>query len=169
MELVSVRFRDCACPGTPHTGTDGADDGDIARFRPHLNYVGGVALVAAFQAGQVAAATGDIEGLATYVGPAYLRHGMVGWNLLDAEGNPVPFDAAKAVDELPFGDALGLVERADDLYGKAVLDPLAQRTANSSRRGRTNGNSQTSEIPTSSPRRPSRSARSSRAKASAGN
>ena len=34
-ENVPVRFRDCACPGTPH------EDGDIAELRPYLDYLGG--------------------------------------------------------------------------------------------------------------------------------
>lgn len=159
MELVSVRFRDCACPGAPHP------DGDVAYLRPHLNFAGGVAVVAALQQGSEAAAAGDMTTLTGILGPVYLLHGMSGWNLLDADGEPVPFDAIRAVDELPFGDAFELVDKADDLYGKAVLGPLAKRTANSSPSGPMNGSSATSPTRKSSSARRSRSARSSSATA----
>lgn len=165
MDPVSVRFRDCACPGTPHP------DGDVAYLRPHLNFTGGVAVVGLFSSPewQAAAAALDQVQLTGLVGPVYLLHGMVGWNLLDADGQPVPFSAAEAVDSLPFGDALELVDKADDLYGQAVLGPLARRTANSSPSGPTNGSSSTSPTPSSSPKRRSRSARSSAATASTPN
>jgi porin len=40
-EGQAVRFRDCTCPGTPHDGRDGADDGDIVYLRPVLGFAAG--------------------------------------------------------------------------------------------------------------------------------
>ncbi len=98
--MPDVRFRDCACPGTPHDGLDGHDDGDIAVLRPFLDYAGGAEASAAFNRA-VRTAELDDEGnvkdlpqFAELVGPVYLRRGIVSWNVLDEHG-PVPVAEAE--------------------------------------------------------------------------
>lgn len=158
--MERVRFRDCSCPGTPHDGLDGRDDGDYAFLRPALNFEGGAA---AFRA--IRAAQGNVERLSELVGPIYLRFGVTGWNLVDGDGAPVPVDPDYLVNELPYQDAFALVDKADDLYGSSVLAPLAKRIAAFSNAGRT-GDTSTSATRRPSPARRSRSARSSTARAS---
>lgn len=164
MELVRVRFRDCACPGTPHHGKDGTDDGDVAQLRPFLSFEGGAAAWAAIAD---AVTAGKMTGphLVQYLGPPYLRYGVVGWNLVDGEGQPVAFSPEAAL-ELPFQDAYALVDKADDLYTAAVTAPLGLPTASSLPTGKTNGSSSTSAIPRSSSKRRSQSKSSSSAPAS---
>ncbi len=159
-ELVPVRFSDCRCPGSPHDGQDGRDDGDIAFMRPFLDYVGGSDVLRAMRA-----AGGDVEQFDQFVGPVYIRRGFVGWNRLDAAGAPLdpPEDPAT---ELPFEESYWLADKADDLYGKAILSPLVKRTSMSSNGGPTPP--LTSVTPASPRKRRARSASSSPA-SSAGN
>lgn len=146
-DLVSVRFRDCSCPGTPHA------DGDIAELRPYLDYPGGAEALAAIQS-----AGGDTNRFAELLGPVFIRRGVMAWNLLDADGDPVPV-TPEALNALRWEDAYELADRADDLYGAQVLAPLVKRMAVSSPTGRTGAS--TRRRPKSSPRPRAASQRSS--------
>lgn len=151
--LVPVRVRDCACPGSPHNGQDGTDDGDYVYLRPVLGYQGGLAVLAAL--GRIplrADGTMDLGELSVGVSPLYIEHGAVGWNFTNGTGETVPFDAQVLLDDYSLAYPIG--ERADELYGEAVLRPLVSRTSKSSPRGRTGGSTSAS--------RPSRSKRRSR-------
>ena len=145
-DLVPVRFRDCSCPGTPHA------DGDIAEFRPYLDYPGGAEALAAIQS-----ADGDTDRFAELLGPVFIRRGVVAWNVVDDDG-PVPV-TREALDALRWEDAYELADRADDLYGGQVLAPLVKRMAASSPTGRTGAS--TRRRKTSSPKRPAPSEPSS--------
>jgi hypothetical protein len=164
-EAVQVRFRDCECPGTPH-----AEEGDIVLLRPRLNYQGGAECYAAIMSAPKKVesdgkggvrVTIDQMRVAEHVGPAYLRHGPIGWNVADEDGNGVPFDNEWLVAELPFEQAYPIVEAADDLYGEVVVTPFKMRTSKPSANGQT-GNGSTSGRQKSTSKRPTRSARSSR-------
>lgn len=144
-ELVSVRFRDCSCPGTPHP------DGDIAHLRPWLDYASGAEVVAAM--GKVG---DDTSRFAELVGPVLIRRGVVAWNVLDEKGEPVPVTPA-ALDGLRWEDAYELADKADDLYGEQILAPLVKRMNESSKAGPTNGSTR----PRRSAKPRTRSARSS--------
>lgn len=143
-EPVEVRFSDCRCPGSPHP------DGDVAYLRPFLDYAGGAeALRAMRQAG------GDVERFDELVGPVYIRRGMLGWNRVDEDGEPVPLPDDPSTD-LPYDEAYWLANRADDLYGGSVLAPLVKQLEMSSPTGRTA--SSTSASRRSRSTRPKRSA-----------
>jgi len=146
-DLIPVRFRDCSCPGTPHP------DGDVAELRPFLDYPGGAEALAAIQK-----AGDDTDRFAELLGPVFIRRGVVSWNLLDAEGEPVPV-TREALDGLRWEDAYELADRADDIYGAQVLAPLVRRMSNSSKNGRTSGS--TRPRAKRSPRRPTQSGSSS--------
>ncbi len=145
-DLIHVRFRDCACPGTPH-----AEEGDIAYLRPYLDYRGGAAVMAA-----IGKTEKEPERFAELVGPVYIERGVTGWNLLDEEGQPVPC-TPEALDALRWEDAFELAQKADDLYGQQVLSPLVKRMNESSKVGPTNGSTRSH----GSPKRRTRSASSS--------
>jgi len=123
MELVIVRARDCACPGTPH------EEGDTVSLLAKLSLSGGLAAQA-----DIIAAAGDGSTLAQRWLVTYVRHGAVGWNLTDENG-PVPFDVDAVLADYAF--ALPVADRADDLYSAAIIDPLTVRLNGISRNGLT--------------------------------
>ena len=131
-EPIEVRFSDCRCPGFPHP------DGDVAYLRPFLDYAGGAEGLRAMRS-----AGGDVERFDETVGPVYIRRGLIGWNRLDEEGNPLPLPADPAAG-LPFEEAYWIADRADDLYGGSVLAPLATLIAKSSPTGPTESSRSTS-------------------------
>ena len=123
MELVIVRARDCACPGTPH------EEGDTVSLLAKLSLSGGLAAQA-----DIIAAAGDGSTLAQRWLVTYVRHGAVAWNLVDDDG-PVPFDVDAILADYAF--ALPVADRADDLYSAAIIDPLTVRLNGISRNGLT--------------------------------
>jgi hypothetical protein len=142
----TVRFRDCTCPGSPHDGRDGADDGDIVTLRPVLGFVAGAeALRKIIESG------GDVNRIAELVGPVYVRHGVTGWNVIAEDGSAAPLDVDAILDDYSW--AYPIAEKADDLYSGAILDPLLRRTNGLSGTGPTAGS-------TRQPRRSSGTARS---------
>lgn len=126
-DLVPVRFRDCTCPGTPHP------DGDVAELRPYLDYPGGAEALTAIQS-----VADDLSRFAEVLGPVFIRRGVVAWNLLDEDGDPVPV-TNEALDALRWEDAYELADKADDIYGGQVLAPLVRRMSKLSKAGPTNG------------------------------
>jgi hypothetical protein len=153
MDEIPVRISDCRCPGALHDGQEGRDDGDIAYLRPFLNYAQGAEAMRMMRA-----ADGDVEKFAELVGPIYLKHGVVSWNKVDENG-PLPC-TPEAVAALRFEDAYWLANKADDLYGGAVLSPLVKQIETLSRIGPTNGSTSASSRSRSNHR--ARSGRSSR-------
>jgi hypothetical protein len=131
----AVRFRDCQCPGTPHNGIDGADDGDIVYLREHLGFAAGAEAYRKIT-DCIWETKGDIgkamELMAEVVGPVYLREGPLAWNVVDEDG-PVPLAAV----DLPFHEALPIVDAASALYTTEVSSPLAKRMNGQSGNGRT--------------------------------
>jgi hypothetical protein len=142
-DTVPVRFRDCSCPGTPHP------DGDVAELRPFLDYAGGAEALAAIQS-----VADDTARFAEVLGPVFIRRGVVGWNLLDDDGDPVPV-TREALDALRWEDAYELADKADDLYGGQVLAPLVKRMSASSKNGRTSASTRPARKPSPKPRSPS--------------
>lgn len=142
-DLVPVRFRDCGCPGTPHP------DGDIAELRPYLDYAGGAEALAAIKS-----VGDDTARLAEVLGPVFIRRGVVAWNLIDEDGEPIPV-TREALDGLRWEDAYELADRADDLYGVQVLAPLVRRMNGSSKTGPTSGSTRPRKTRSQKPRSPS--------------
>lgn len=124
---VPVRVRDCACPGTPH-----AEEGDIVYLLPTLPFDGGIL---AEQQMIAAAAAGDGELLNRQWLRTFLEHGATAWNLLDEDGEPVPFDLAALLADWSL--ARPVSDRASDLYSPAVMEPFQAALAAKSRTGQT--------------------------------
>ena len=117
------RFRDCACPGTPHDGKDGRDDGDTVTFRPRLSFAAGVKALRLIFTGDEPAAVNAL--------PVYLTEGPEAWNLVDASGRPVEL-THEALETLPFADQYEIGDQGDTLYGGEVVGPLLRRMSKSS-------------------------------------
>ena len=148
--MTPFRFRDCACPGTPHDGKDGRDDGDTVTFRPRLSFAAGVrAMRLIFSS--------DGDPAAANALPVYLTEGPEAWNLVDGGGRPVEL-THEALEALPFADQYEIGDQGDTLYGGEVVAPLLRRMSKSSETSPTTSSSP--DPSTSSPtplRRPKRS------------
>lgn len=125
---LTHRFRDCSCPGTPHS------DGDTVTYPKALPF------------DVMARVIGAIWGREN--GPPavqnaysiYLHDAPVSWNLLDEEQDPVPL-TPEAIDALPFADQYEIADYADTLYRDTVLSPLARRMRKLSETGPTGDSS----------------------------
>jgi hypothetical protein len=115
IEPVPVRVRDCACPGTPH-----GEEGDIVLLAPKPSLACGLAA----QGDMIQAGT-DGKLLYQLWRVTYLRHGVVGWNLVDDRGKPVPLDIEELLSDYELAGPAA--EKADELYGEVVLRPLLAR------------------------------------------
>lgn len=124
-EPVAVRVRDCACPGTPH-----GEEGDVVYLRPTLSLEGGLAAQA-----DIISAAGVGAELTARWRVSFVRHGATGWNLVDEDGDPVPFDVNVLLDDYALSHEVA--ERCDDLYGDAVMRPLLARLKTLSKAGPT--------------------------------
>lgn len=162
MANVEARARDCACPGSPH------DEGDIVYLLPTLGIEGGLEAEADLldainkfpisekmsKAAEAAATTSRSRYLRPKWFVTFLRHGAVGWNLVNAEGEPEPFDVERLVADYSLARMPG--DKAADMYGAAVLAPFQSPPPKHSRNGRTAGGTPARSTPT-----PLRSRRSS--------
>ena len=164
----AVRFRDCTCPGSPHDGRDGADDGDIVYLRDHLGFVAGIE--AARMMGEAVKAL-DLRGfipdgkvlpesiqaelnarMFEFLGPVYLREGPLSWNVVDESG-PVPMTKDALLD-LPYSQGLPIANRADELYSDEVASPLVKRTNALSSNGQTGSSTRPRKRSSSTHRKP---------------
>lgn len=115
---VEVRIGACECPGTPHGE-------DVALLRPRLLPGDAMAALAALDPSH------DEATIQRDLGMAFLRGGLIGWNILDDEGDAIPI---YAIDNgaLDWDTTLRPVaERAADLYTEGLLRPLVSRTKKS--------------------------------------
>ncbi len=123
-EPIEVRVRDCACPNEPHP------DGDVVYLSSTLSLQGGLAAQA-----DIIKSAGNGTELAAAWRVSFVRHGATGWNLLDEDGDPVPFDVDALLSD--YGLAYLVAEKADEVYGDAVMRPLLARLKTTSPSGRT--------------------------------
>jgi hypothetical protein len=116
---VPVSIGPCECPGTPH------GDGDFVYLAPVLSAPGGMAAQ-----GAISDANTDSVRLQELMWRVYRDHCIVGWNLVDDEGEPVPLTAENKEQALPYGKGGQTVaDKADDLYNEDVLRPFLARIA----------------------------------------
>ena len=136
-ELVPVRVRDCACPDTPHA------DGDIVYLLPTLSLEGGIVATQDYQ--EVLSGPGDQASMARELTKRWLmtfvRYGAVGANFID----PFSVDAIMA----DYTIAEPVSEKANDLYGEAVLRPFGLGRPKTSPTGRTASSTSRTRRPTS--------------------
>jgi hypothetical protein len=122
---VAVRVRDCECPGTPH-----GEEGDVVFLAPTLSLEGGLEATA-----DIRVAVHDGKVIAKRWRVTFVRYGAIGWNWLDADGEPLPFDVDVILAD--YSLALPVSEKADELYGESVVRPLVAKPKTTSRHGRT--------------------------------
>lgn len=108
--------------------------------------------------GAIAKADNDPAMLEILLGRVFIEEGITGWTFEDEDG-PIAVTPQSIERLLPWTKGGSLVaEKANDLYGEAILAPLVTRSLNTSGRSLTNGST--------SPIRPSRSMRRSSSKSS---
>ena len=141
-DLVPVRARDCACPGSPH-----GDDGDIVYLKSHLPMEGGLLAEQQMQSAvsiEIKLAGNPespevvmraMERLQLLWARTFLTHGAAGWNLVDAEGSPQPFDVEVIMAD--WGFARAVADKATELYGDSVMDPFLTASGSASQTGPT--------------------------------
>lgn len=135
MPDVPVRVRDCACPGTPH------DEGDFVYLSPTLSLDGGV-----LAEQQLFEAAGDSTKLARLWLRTFVEHGPTGWNLVDEDGDAVPFDVSVLLADWRL--ARPVADAAADLYAESVTAPFPQAQNERSPTGRTKRTTSRTRQPT---------------------
>jgi hypothetical protein len=113
-ELVPVRVRDCACPHTPH-----AVEGDIVYLAPHLDIRGGSRAER-----ELIQANTDAGLLTSLWLETFVLFGAKGWNLLDEDGEPVPFDVDTITSDWALARPVG--DAASALYQDSILAPFVK-------------------------------------------
>lgn len=152
MHPVTVPVGPCRCIG-------GADaprhpDGDEIYLAPEPSLTMGLRAN-----GAIAKADNDPAMLEILLGRVFIEDGITGWTFVDEDGDPFGVTPANIERLLPWNrGGSAVAEKANDLYGEAILAPLAKRSLNMSKPGPTNGST--------SPIRPSRSSRRSSSKSS---
>lgn len=132
-DMLAVRVGDCTCPDTPH-------DGHSIFLAPSLPFAAGFAaerlILGAF--GQ------DGETITRRLLETFIRHGVTGWDLCDAEGNERPFDVEAVLADYALSRPVAL--RIEQLgWDSQVIDPLLPSRSKPSGTGPT--------LVTTSPRR----------------
>lgn len=119
---VEVQIGPCKCEGTPH------EDGDKAWLRPRLLPEDGLTALSMFQSGRGELATEEeaVDALAGRLGLHWVISGLLRWNLLDDDGEPIPADETTLRSGgLDWEDTLlPIAEAGDRLYSPSVLVPL---------------------------------------------
>ena len=161
METKRVEVKACSCPGTPHPQ-------DWVEFPASLTVeMGAEATFALQQTLQnesyrgAAQAVSAVEGILAGV---WLRH-VVAWSFLEPDGTgavlPVPITAENVERLLPWNDGGDVaIEFADSLYSEDLTRPLVRRRQLLSQAG--HNELSTSPSPSSGPKPPKPSRRSSR-------
>jgi hypothetical protein len=125
-EQIPVPIGACLCPDTPHT------DGDEVYLRSKLGLAAGTTLQRRIvEANQERADNAELTGR---LAESYLLIGVVGWNLVDAKGKPVPVTPETIKTHLldDFERSAPVADAADALYMGPVLLPLVKKVAESS-------------------------------------
>ena len=138
-DLVEVRARDCACPGTPHP------DGDVVYMLPRLPLDAGLEAAFIWETNKSNARAVFREWLTVFV-----RYCAKGWNLTDdVDGVQVarPFNVTALLEDASFG--LAVASWAGDRYTEAVTSPLGLSALPKSGIGQTG--SSISPVPASIP------------------
>lgn len=143
---VSVKVGACRCPGTPH-------DEDEVLLAPEPSLTMGLRAN-----GAIAKADNDPALLELLLGRVFIEEGIVGWTFTDEEGDEYGVTPVNIERLLPWARGGQLVaERANDLYGQAILAPLVRISSKSSGLGPTNGSTSVTRPSRSERRRSSKS------------
>lgn len=129
-QKVTVHVGECGCPHTPHAS------GDEVYLAPKISVALGSAAIAGVNNLEAGSTGTDVEAVLARV---YLRQGVIGWNLVDEEGEPVPATPRAVEERLTWGSGgMEVVNKADELYAEDLFAPLvAARKRKSSADGPT--------------------------------
>lgn len=132
----------CQCPSGPHRQ-------DEVYLLPRLSFDGGADAESVVREW---AGKSDVHAFTIALSRSYLRQQVAGWNLVDADGAPVPYSADALLSD--FDTARAVADAADELYSERLLAPLVAAVSKSSPGGAT--------APSTSARTPSASTRRKR-------
>lgn len=144
-ERVTVPLPACRCPGTPH-------ERDEVYLLPALTFDGGAAADTAVRRAPVTETGLDVDRLTKDLCRAYLTHQVAGWNLVDADGRPVPYSASLLLSNWEVARIVG--DAADELYSEGLLAPLVAAVSTSSPAGPTGPSTSPRTRSASRPRKP---------------
>ena len=131
---VTVSCRECRCPGTPGAYHE-RDEVYLAR-EPSLDLAMGAQFV--LEDAQEEAAGSQTKFMRQVLRgwtKVYIREGVVGWNLVDAEGAARPLDIDEILADISL--ALPTADEASTHYTEKLLRPLGLAPAVTSPTGRT--------------------------------
>lgn len=145
-QRVAVPCGPCRCPGAVHTQ-------DEVYLAPEPSMTLGLRAN-----GAIAKADNDPALLELYLGRVFIEEGITGWTFVDEDGEiPVTPDNIERL--LPWSKGgQAVAERANELYGEAILAPLVKSSRSTSQPSPMNGST--------SHTRPSRSERRSSSRSS---
>ncbi len=134
------------------------DEGDTVYLKPKLGLAAGVEVQAAILDMGKGVSANVVQGT---IAELYVRHGVTDWTLHDEAGNRLVLTPATVQARLldDFSMAKPIADAADELYGRAVVVPLAMKVAESSRAMRAERSTSAAKGSPDSP--PKRSKRSS--------
>lgn len=139
---VVINVGGCRCSGTPHT------DGDEVYLKPEIGLEGGLVAEQQLLDHQGPNTQAEATALTREWALTFVRYGAYGWNLVDAEGEPRPFDIEEVLGSYSIGRTVA--DAAADLYGDQVMRPLMKALPKALPRG--SGTSKTSRTPRSTKR-----------------
>ena len=123
---VRVPLGACECPGTPH-------EEDEAWLRPRLKPEAAIAVLSILGDDEM----DDVATRGSAIGMAFLRGGLLRWNILDDDSEPIPLSAIED-DSLDWDTTLRpIAEAATSTYVDQLMRPLATTGSRSSKPGRT--------------------------------
>lgn len=120
----------CPCPGTPH-------DGDTVYLHPTISLKGGSIAQRKFI--DMSGGGTDADEVFGSLIEVYVRYGVAETTLTGEDGNDLSLEQAIGVLLGNFALGSEVATKADELYSKALLDPLLAQVSTSSRRSQTNG------------------------------
>lgn len=124
---VRVPLGACECPGTPH-------EEDEAWLRPRLKPEAAIAVLSILGDDDL---TDHVADLGSAIGMAFLRGGLLRWNILDDAGEPIPLSAIED-DSLDWDTTIRpIAEAATETYVGQLMRPLVPTASKSSKRGQT--------------------------------
>lgn len=126
---VPVNLGYCPCEGSPHP------DGDVVYLYPELPAPAGLRARSLLNQAIYERTLSQTEAEAL-VAEVWLSTCVAAWTFLDDDGQPIPVTSENVLRALPYGKGgREIAEKADDLYGPTVMNPLVAEVEALSKRG----------------------------------
>ena len=105
-------------------------DGNWVRLASKLSLTAGAGVMAAIRGAE--STESEVEAA---IAAAFLRHGIVEWSFVNADGKPLPITNATINERLDWATAHDVAEKCNELYAADLFRPLVSRMAKSSPTG----------------------------------